>query len=78
MAPMPRLITLLLLVTEHASGILFKPCLKPRLIKPRFGKRRRRRRRMFPRPPPNPLPLYFGVMGAPVYEGTFYRSSAGS
>ena len=65
---MPRLITLLLLVTEHASGILFKPCLKPRLLRPpcapRFG--RNRCRRMF-RPPPNPLPLYFGVMGAPVY-----------
>ena len=68
---MPRLITLLLLVAEHASGILFKPCLKPRLLRPpcapRFGRNRcRRRRRMF-RPPPNPLPLYLGVMGAPVY-----------
>ena len=72
MTPMPRLITLLLLVTEHASGILFKPCLKPRLLRPpcapRFGRNRcRRRRRRFIRPPPNPLPLYFGVMGAPVY-----------
>ena len=70
---MPRLIALALLVAEHASGILFKPCLKPRLLRPpcapRFGRNRcrgRRRRRMF-RPPPNPLPLYLGVMGAPVY-----------
>ena len=71
MAPMPRLITLLL--ATEASGILFKPCLKPRLLRPpcapRFGRNRcrRRRRRMLFRPPPNPLPLYFGVMGAPVY-----------
>lgn len=68
---MPRLITLLLLVTEHASGILFKPCLKPRLLRPpcapRFGRNRCRGRRRFIRPPPSPLPLYFGVMGAPVY-----------
>ena len=69
---MPRLITLLLLVTEQTSGILFKPCLKPRLLRPpcapRFGRNRcRRGRRRFIRPPPNPLPLYFGVMGAPVY-----------
>ena len=72
MTRMPHLITLLLLATEQTSGILFKPCLKPRLLRPpcapRFGRNRcRGRRRRFIRPPPNPLPLYFGVMGAPVY-----------
>lgn len=40
---------------------------RTRFGRPRFGPFRNRRRFFKPPPPPNPLGLYLGVMGAPVY-----------